>query len=306
MSEAIEGAIVLQELMTIDQLPVITERFAIYSEAVDARIARARAMPVTLETVKAVKAERAALNKEFGDIEAHRKAFERDYSAPLAAFKDSYKKYVSDKIRAALSDLDAETDKIENGIKVKKTEEVTAYFSEYAASRHVDFLTWEKTGIKVNLSTSTKSLKDDAKAFIDHICEGLELIETQEHKDEILVEFYKTLNAPQSVKTVVDRHRAIEAQKARQAELAAMKAAEAEVVKKVEAAAPVAPPTPIAPPVVIDPPPANAEPTYKVAFVVDATKDVLSDLVGYMRINGINFRQIPLKNIVESEAVKVG
>lgn len=58
-----------------------------------------------------------------------------------------------------------------------------------------------------------KSLKEQAKAFIDKIVDDLNLIKTQEHKAEILVEYKQTLNVAQAITIVINRFKAIEEEK---------------------------------------------------------------------------------------------
>ena len=47
---------------------------------------------------------------------------------------------------------------------------------------------YEQAKINVTLTASIKSLKEQAKVFIDKIVDDLKLIETQEHKAEIIEE----------------------------------------------------------------------------------------------------------------------
>ena len=63
-----------------------------------------------------------------------------------------------------------------------------------------------------------KSLKEQAKYFIDKVADDLKLIETQEHKAEILVEYKQTLNVSNAITTVANRFKAIEEEKVRQQE----------------------------------------------------------------------------------------
>ena len=58
-----------------------------------------------------------------------------------------------------------------------------------------------------------KSLKEQAKSFIDKAVDDLKLIETQEHKAEILVEYKQTLNVSQAITSVTNRFKAIEEEK---------------------------------------------------------------------------------------------
>ena len=58
-----------------------------------------------------------------------------------------------------------------------------------------------------------KSLKEQAKAFIDKVVDDLKLIDTQEHKAEILVEYKQSLNVSTAITTVSNRFKAIEEEK---------------------------------------------------------------------------------------------
>ena len=82
--------------------------------------------------------------------------------------------------------------------------------------------------INVTLSASLKSLKEQAKLFIDTVEGDLRLIDTQEYKTEILVEYKKSLDVSDAITTVVDRHKEIEVEKAKVVEKIE------EVIEKVE------------------------------------------------------------------------
>ena len=101
----------------------------------------------------------------------------------------------------------------------KKEKEIKDYFEEYKEANNIDFITYGQARINVTLSASMKSLKEQAKQFIDKIVDDLKLIETQEHKAEILVEYKQTLNVSQAITSVTNRFKAIEEEKKRQEEL---------------------------------------------------------------------------------------
>lgn len=63
-----------------------------------------------------------------------------------------------------------------------------------------------------------KSLKEQAKAFIDKIVDDLKLIEIQECKEEILVEYKQNLNISRSIQDVANRHKLLEEEKRKQEE----------------------------------------------------------------------------------------
>ena len=153
-----------------------------------------------------------------------------------------------------------------------------SYFDELCEANSLDFITFENANINVTLSASMKSLKEQAKAFVDKIVDDLNLINTQEHKDEILYEYKQSLNVSVAITTVTNRYKAIEAAKAREE-------AEAEVAAKVEEVVEaVVPPTvePIAPPV-------EEEKTYTLKFTVRGTMPQLKALKEFLNNGGYDY-----------------
>lgn len=207
-----------QELIVVKQLPIIQEQLKQLSEEIDKKVENAKSLVCTEETVKEVKQVRADLNKEFKDLENQRKLVKEQVLAPYMQFEEVYKQYISDKYKGADIELKNKVDTIENELKVKKEQDIKDYFEEYKTANNIDFVTYGQARINVTLTASMKSLKEQAKAFIDKIVDDLNLIETQEHKAEILVEYKNTLNVSNAITTVTNRFKAIEEEKKRQEE----------------------------------------------------------------------------------------
>ena len=127
---AVESATAKQELISIEQLPIIKERLKVISEDIDAKIEAALSLECTEETVKKIKAVRAELNKNFLELEERRKAVKTAIMTPYERFEEIYKKYVSSKFRNADSDLRDRINQVENDIKNQKKLEVVFYFDE--------------------------------------------------------------------------------------------------------------------------------------------------------------------------------
>lgn len=202
-----------QELIVVKQLPQIEEHLKELSLDVDKKVENAKNLVCTEENVTTIKQIRASLNKEFKEVEQQRKIVKEHILAPYMQFEEIYKTYISDKYKSADNDLKVKIDSIENELKAKKEQEVKDYFEEYKTANNIDFITYEQTKINTTLSASMKSLKEQAKQFIDKIVDDLKLIETQEHKTEILVEYKQTLNVSQAITSVTNRFKAIEEEK---------------------------------------------------------------------------------------------
>lgn len=203
----------IKDLIEVKQLPVIEEQLRSVSTVIDERVKNATSLVCTEESVKTIKEIRAELNKNYKEFESKRKLVKEQVLKPYNDFENVYKECISDKFRNADLILKGKIDNVENELKAKKEKEIKEYFEEYKTANNIDFITYEQAKINVTLSASMKSLKEQAKQFIDKIVDDLKLIETQEHKTEILVEYKQTLNVAQAITVVTNRFKAIEEEK---------------------------------------------------------------------------------------------
>lgn len=278
------------EIIVVKQLPEIEEHLQAIKEEVNAKVKTALSLVCTEDTVKEVKKVRISLNKDLKDFEERRKAVKKAIMTPYEAFETVYKDCVSDTYKKADVELKKKIDGVENELKERKRTEVKEYFDEYLTATGIDFVTFDNAHINVTLSASMKSLKEQAKTFIDRICDDLSLINTQEHKDEILYHYKKVdgmtfLNASKAITLANEKFKAIEEAKAREEERKAREQAKAEAVAKVEEVVEaVAPPTvePIAPPV-------EEEKTYTLKFTVRGTMPQLKALKEFLNNGGYDY-----------------
>lgn len=291
------------ELIIVRQLPIIEDQLRTVRDTIQARVDAVLAMECTEETYKEVKKARSELNAQYRDLEQRRKEVKAQVEAPYKKFEEVYKAYAGDLFVEADRTLAQKISTVESGLKQKKADKVRVYFEEYRESLGIpaDLAPFERAGIAVTMSASEKSLKTQAKTFLDRINGDLELIATQEHKDEILVEYRKTLNASQAVTAVTNRHAAIERQRKMREEMAAIaeqkKASENAVQKVVETTQPIKaqaePQAAVMPPVVVERTEA-AEPVkmYETAFKVTGSIDQLKALKKFLEDGGYTYEQL--------------
>ena len=230
------------EIIVVKQLPVIEQQLAQIKAKVTERVSAVTKLICTEETVKEIKKARTELNAEFKAWEDKRKEVKTAVMSPYEQFEAVYKDCISDSYKAADKDLKQKIDEVEQELKNKKAAEVKSYFEEYLASKEIAFVTYEQAGINVTLSASLKSLKEQAKNFIDRIVSDLALIETfTDLKAEILVEYKKSLNVSDAITGVKARAKAVQEEQARQEAEAEKRAAEAQRVEAIKAAIPEAP-----------------------------------------------------------------
>ena len=263
------------EIIVVKQLPVIEQQLAQIKEQVVERVQAVMQLVCTEATVKEIKKARAELNTEFKAWEDKRKEVKTAVMSPYEQFEAVYKDCISDAYKAADKDLKQKIDEVEQQLKTQKAAEVKGYFEEYLASKNIDFVTYGQAGINVTLSASLKSLKEQAKDFIDRIESDLKLIETfTDLKAEILVEYKKSLNVSDAITGVKARAKAVQEEQARQAAEAEKRAAEAQRVEAIKEAAPEV----IAAPAEVQP----EEPKLTLRFTVKATKTKLRELKKFL------------------------
>ncbi len=269
------------EIIVVKQLPVIEQQLAQIKEQVAERVSAAMKLVCTEDTVKAVKKARTELNAEFKAWEDKRKEVKSAVMTPYEKFESVYKDCISDAYKAADKDLKQKIDEVEQELKSKKAAEVRDYFEEYLASKGVDFVSYEQAGINVTLSASLKSLKEQAKTFIDRIVSDLALIETfTDLKTEILVEYKKSLNVSDAITGVKARAKAVQEEQARQEAEAEKRAAEAQRVEAIKAAIPEAPAAVEAPTEQTAAP--APEKKYCIRFTVKGTREQLIALKKFL------------------------
>lgn len=172
----------------------------------------------TAATKEEAEKEKADINKFKKQVEDFRKQIVKKYNEPIKLFEDTAKE--TEKLLKETYEL------INNQVKAfdaeqleKVKEKVESYFNEYAQSKNVDFVNFSQMNISITkgLLTSTgnltKKIQDQINEFVDRCSKDVELINTLEHKEEILIEYKKTLKSAESIALVMDRYKQLEEMK---------------------------------------------------------------------------------------------
>ena len=192
---------------------------------------------VSDETVKEVKKVRAELNNEFKELETQRKYVKEKILTPYNQFEETYKEYVSIKYKTADETLKNKINEVEQEQKAKKEQEVKDYYTELCYSEKLEWLCeakyYELADINITLSASLKSLKEKANQFVERVKSDLKLIDTQEHKAEIMAEYKTKLQVASAITNVNDRFKREEEEKQRLAEMQEQKEQEQKIKQEI-------------------------------------------------------------------------
>lgn len=275
----------MNNIVKIEQKPILDfSKMEEIGKEVENRLApyASGKLVVTEKNRTEIKKLRTEFRKEFQLAEEVRKDIKKQIEEPYKQFLDSYNEHIKQHYVEADETLKELIFEVEEELREEKRKEVVDHFNELKASEQLDFLDFEQLEIKVNLSSSVNKLKEEITEKIDIIKSDLALIETQEHKERILVQYQKTLDVNASITTVLNQ---VEQEK-RLAEERANKEALAKQLKEQQAEREKeqAPEVLTAPKEV-----EQEEKTYTMSFVVKGNIDQLKSVKEFLEANNIEY-----------------
>ena len=289
-----------QNLITLKQAPIIVyEKIKAVGQQIEKRITSLELdkQLVTEDTKKAVKDTRAMLNKEFENFETQRKQIKEKIQKPYIEFENAYNKFIKVHYENAEQTLKTKINEFDKQIIADKEARIREYFTELCQSNKIDFLPFSKIGLKINISTSDKSLKDRVNEVIEKIKNDLSLVnnisENDEFKAEILTEYKQTFDISASISNAQYRKQQREAELARiEAQKARAEQARLEAEAKAKEVAPLQAPEVVKPQEQIvknEAVPAPQEEILHYTLSVSGTRAQLRALRQFLETNNINY-----------------
>lgn len=267
----------MNELIVVEQLPIIKYKLEQLSKEVKEKVDKANSLVVNDDTVKEVKQVRASLNKEFNELEEQRKKVKSAIMAKYDEFNEIYVENVSNLYKDADVQLKEKIDNVENQLKQEKIEELELFARQHFEFNNIDdIVNFDDIGLNITLSASMKSLKDQVLAFVEKVVNDLKLIELEEYKDEIMVEYKNTKDFTNSKLTVINRHKQLEELKNKQEEIQLQLDKDAKIIEKVEEIT--------TPKEIIE-----DDEILKVSFTIETTKSNIVELKKWLKERGIKY-----------------
>lgn len=267
----------LNEIIKIQHLPEIFEQLEKVGKFVDKKLEGVTDLAATDANKSSLKDKRTEINNTLQILEDKRKEIKKAIETPYDAFNAKYTKEVKEKLENASKTLTGKINFIEDTQKKLKEECLRNYFEEYKTSKNIDFITFEQMHLNIILSTTETKYKSDIAKFIDKVSDELELINLQSSKDEIMYEYKRTLDLPNSIKIVQERKMAIEKaaeENAKKELLAKQQQAKVDEIKKVVLTGPVK---------------EEKEEIFQLTFKVRGTKNQLVLLKNFLNEGGYDY-----------------
>ena len=281
-----EEKIDVNEIVKIEQMPKVFSQLEKIGEIIKKKTSDLDKLECTEANKQEVKSRRTEINNTLALLEAKKKEIKNKLLEPYNVFEEKYNNECKEKLQNASSILTEKINSIEIQQKLEKEQELREFADEYFNHYMIkDVVKFEDIGLNITLSASIKSLKEQTKAFCERISNDLKLIDLEEYKDEIVIEYLKNLDFAKSKMLVIERHRQLEEIKKREEELKAQQEQEQEVVEKVEEVV-----EEIKPPVeIIDVEAQEVEEVFTATFTVKTTKAKLKALKSFMESEEIEY-----------------
>lgn len=170
------------------------------------------------DTKKDAEKQKAEINKQKAQIADYRKAIVARYNEPIKKFETTAKE-TENILAEAYNFINQQVKEFDNKELEQVKEKVESYFNEYALSKNIDFVKFEQLNINITkgLLTATgnltKKVQEQIENFIDNIEKDIQLIKTLEFKEEIFIEYKKTLKCASAIADVQDKHKQLEEMK---------------------------------------------------------------------------------------------
>lgn len=265
----------INEIMKIEQMPIVFEQLEKIGALIEESTKDLDKLECTEENKQEVKKRRVEINNTLTVLEDRRKEIKNKLLEPYNVFNEKYENECKNKLENASKLLKGKIDYIEQQQLAEKESEIREFVEQHCAANAID-IPFERFGLNITLTASIKSLKEQALAFINKIVSDLKLIDMEEYRDEILVEYITNFDFVDAKTKVIERHKQLEELKKQQENIQEKIQEEQKVVEKVEEV--------ITPKEVIK----DTE-VITVQFTITDTKEKIIKLRDYLKENEIHY-----------------
>ena len=277
-NETIEN-ININELVKVETMPSIFYQLEKIGSCIDEELAKVKDLKATDENKQEVKKIRTGINNTLNKFEDKRKEIKNQILEPYNIFNEKYEEEIKVKLENASKELTNKINEIEVIQKKEKEDKIKLFADEHIKSEHLEnIISFENIPIKVNISATETSLKDEALKFIEKVRDEINLINLEEnYKEEILYEYKNNnFNYIQAKSIVLDRHKKIEVVRSELQKSNEKEEEDNKVVENVDTLV-------SAPKEIVE------EELQEVTFTIKATKEQIQKVIKFLKSEGINY-----------------
>lgn len=234
----------INEIVKIESMAVIKSQLDEVEKLIDEKV---KDIPKILKKIKEmsfneqedekndIKKYQQYLSNLQKQLEDKRKEIKKEINKPYEEFNEYYNNGVYTKLDGGIQQLKEVINEIEGLQKDEKKCELELFAKEYIKVNNLEnIMSFDDIPLNITLSASMKSLKEEAKRFIEDVANDIDLIRLEEYGDEILLEYKKTFDFTKSKLDVLTRKKQLEEIKKQQEERQLQFDEEEKIVEKVE------------------------------------------------------------------------
>lgn len=230
----------IEKVMRVTQLPKIYYQLEEIGKEIDIQLEGIEDLECTEDNKTEVKQRRTQINNLNTAMETKRKEIKKEILKDYDLFNEKYEQEVKSKLVNASSILTNKIDEIENKQKEIGTNNIKRYFEEYRDFLHLnDIINFEDLSLNITLTNLGKTLegkkyKEEIEQKLDSIANDIALINVEEYKEEILLEYKTCFDFAKSKLAVINRHQEINKLKEQQDRVQEQVEQEQKIEEKVE------------------------------------------------------------------------
>lgn len=230
----------IEKVMRVEQLPKIFYQLEEIGKEIDIQLEGIEDLECTEENKTEVKQRRTQINNLNTAMETKRKEIKKEILKDYDLFNEKYEQEVKSKLINASSILTSKIDEIEHIQKEIGTNNIKRYFEELRESLHLEnIVEFEDLNLNITLTNLGKTLegkkyKEEIKQRLDSIANDINLINLEEYKEEILLEYKTNFDFAKSKLAVINRHNQINELKQQQEKVQEQIEQEQKIEEKVE------------------------------------------------------------------------
>lgn len=207
----------INEIIKIEELPKIFYELEVVGKYIDEELVKVKDLQATEENKQEVKKIRTGINNTLKEFETKRKEIKSQVLEAYNQFNDKYELEIKSKLENASEELNLKIGEIESRQLYEKEMGIRNFIQEHITANHLENMLLvdnviQLGGLKINLSNSVKSLKEQALEFINKINTDLDLIALEnEFKNEIILEYKNNgFDLTKAKLSVIYRHKQLD------------------------------------------------------------------------------------------------
>lgn len=210
----------INELVKVEQMAVVKQQLDVVREEIKKKV---DTIPEVLEEFskldskkQEIKKYRTYLSFIQKQLEDKRKEIKKEINKPYDEFNTYYENNVKVLLTNGINQLDTTISDIEKKQINEKQVEIEEFIKEHILSNHLESIVdvvdvIEYANLKINLSTSIKSLKESALSFISKVADEVKLIDLEETPSNLLYEYQQNgYDLTKAKLTLIERQKEIE------------------------------------------------------------------------------------------------